>query len=55
MGVSAGESETQVRVLVDKLGDVGAKIETARPERIPQIYAEMGVELRFEQKKGLSM
>ncbi|CRK56783.1 Site-specific recombinase [Alloactinosynnema sp. L-07] len=44
-------TEAQVRALVDKLGDVGAKIETARPERLPEIYAEMGLELRFEQKE----
>lgn len=44
-------SEAEVRALVDKLGDVGTKIETARPERLPEIYAEMGLELRFEQKE----
>ncbi|MGH2668708.1 MAG: hypothetical protein ACRDH5_06250 [bacterium] len=44
-------SEAEVRALVDRLGDVGTKIDTARPERLPEIYAEMGLELRFEQKE----
>jgi len=39
---------TDVYAMVDLLGDVGARIADARPERLSRLYRELGLELRYE-------
>ena len=39
---------TDVYAMVDLLGDVGAMIADARPERLNRLYRELGLELRYK-------
>jgi hypothetical protein len=41
-------TEAQVRAMVDELGDVGAAIGDARPDRLAQLYRELDIRVRYE-------
>jgi hypothetical protein len=41
-------TETQIRAMVDELGDVGAAIGGARPGRLAQLYRELDIGVRYE-------
>jgi hypothetical protein len=41
-------TEAQVRTMIDELGDVGAVIGRARPDRLAQLYRELDIGVRYE-------
>ncbi len=46
--VTAELAAAEVYAMVDILGDVGAAITDARPERLSRLYRELGLERRYE-------
>ena len=44
-------TEAEVYAMIDSLGDVGATLADARPERLSQLYQNLRLELRYEPRE----
>jgi hypothetical protein len=41
-------TDAEIHAMIDSLGDVGAALDSGKPESMEQLYHDLGVELRYE-------